>query len=72
MPDIIWPDDLESTVDMMKDKVSDHHSALYGNGKEGLLDFIAGIKAQVRMATFLLMFTSAASALALVIVTLKH
>ncbi len=51
MAEIVWPaaDDVESTVDMLKDKVSDHHTALYGNGKDGVLDFVASIKGQARL-----------------------
>lgn len=39
---------------MLRDKVNDHHAMLYGNGREGVLDFIAGLKAQQRLMMALL------------------
>ncbi len=74
MAGIVWPDskDFESTVSMLKDHVSNHNIAIHGNGKEGLLDWAAGIKAQLRLVVFLVSVTAAMSGVALVIVTLKH
>ena len=74
MADIVWPDadDFESTVAIVKDKLTEHHQAIYGNGKEGLMDFMAGLKAQMRLLFFLVSLTATLSGLALVVVTLRH
>lgn len=50
MAEIVWPDeDVDATEAMLKDKVQEHHAAIYGNGKEGLMDWMAGLKGQFRL-----------------------
>lgn len=70
---IEWPDadDYLSTIAIVKDRVTDHDKAIHGNGKEGLMDFMAGLKAQMRLLIFLVSLTGILSGVALVIVTLK-
>ena len=71
MGEIVWPHNREATVDMLKDKVSDHHAVLYGNGKDGVLDFIAGLQGQMRLILLLLAVITAISGLAMVVVTVE-
>ena len=57
--DIEWPlDNEEAVVAMLMDKVADHHEKLYGNGRAGVLEFIAGFKGQMRLIMALLIFIS--------------
>jgi hypothetical protein len=74
MAEISWPDsyDMESTVDMLKDKVNEHHNILRGNGKEGVVDFISGLKGQIRLLIVLVSCMTAFSGIALVVVTMRH
>jgi len=71
MADIVWPHNREATVDMLKDKVSDHHAALYGNGKDGILDFIAGLQGQMRLILILLAAITAIAGVAMVVATIE-
>ena len=71
--DIVWPDsdDAESTMAILKDKVQEHHAALFGNGKDGILDFIAGLQGQMRLILALLAVITAVSAVAMIFVTIE-
>ncbi len=54
MSDIQWPASDEAILAMVKDKVNEHHAVLYGNGQPGLLDFISGLRGQMRLILLLL------------------
>lgn len=73
MADIVWPsvDDTESTVAILKDKVQEHHAALYGNGKDGVLDFIAGLQGQMRLVIALMAILTALATVGLVFATIE-
>ena len=56
---------------MLKDKVQEHHAALYGNGKDGILDFIAGLQGQMRLILLLLAAITAIAGVAMVVATIE-
>lgn len=73
--EIVWPreEDMESTMALVKDKVQDHHSALYGNGKDGILDYIVGQRALMRnLVTLALVFGTLFTAGLFVIAVLEY
>ncbi len=62
MADIQWPGSDEAILAMLKDKVNEHHQLFHGNGQPGVLDFIAGLKGQMRLIVGLLLFLSTLAA----------
>jgi hypothetical protein len=59
--EIEWPDNPDAVMAVMKDKVNEHHVLLFGNGREGIVDFISGLKGQMRLLIFLVAFIAAIS-----------
>jgi len=55
---------------VVKDKVQDHHSALYGNGKDGILDYVIGQRALMRTLVNLAIIFGTLFTLGLAIVAL--
>lgn len=69
MADIDWPDNNEEAVlAVVKNLLSEHHKALYGNGQPGILDFISGLKGQMRLIVGLLLFLSTLAAIGTLLV----
>jgi hypothetical protein len=68
--EIEWPDNPDAVMAVMKDKVNEHHVLLFGNGREGILDFISALKGQMRLLIFLVAFIAAISGAVGVIVTI--
>lgn len=69
MADIDWPENnQEAVLAVVKNLISDHHKAIYGNGREGILDFIAGLKGQMRLIMGLLIFLSTIAAVGMLLI----
>lgn len=71
MADIEWPlnENPEVMMAMLKDKVNEHHLLLHGNGQPGILDFISGLKGQMRLMMAMLIFISVIAAVVAALAT---
>ena len=49
MADITWTGNHAEDLAMMKNLVMNHETLLHGNGQPGIVDFIAGLKGQMRL-----------------------
>ena len=70
MSEMEWPESEEAVIAVLRSKVNEHHKALYGNGQPGLLDFIAGLRGQMRLIVGLLLFLSTLAAVGTLLVAL--
>lgn len=53
MADVSWSGNHEEDFAVMRNLVAQHESTLHGNGQPGVVDFISGVKAQMRLVVFL-------------------
>lgn len=70
MADVEWPVSEEALIAVLRDKVNEHHKLLYGNGQPGILDFVAGLRGQMRLIMALLLFLSTIAAVGTLLVAI--
>jgi len=74
--EIDWPDSDEAVIAVMRDKISEHHRLLRGNGegREGIVEFIAQIRGQMKLIMGMLIFLTALGSIisAIVAIELAH
>lgn len=71
MAEMEWPISEEAMIAVLKDKVNEHHKLLYGNGQPGILDFVSGLRGQMRLIVGLLLFLSTIAAVGTLLVAIR-
>ncbi len=54
MADVSWTGNHAEDFAVMKNLVTNHETLLHGNGQPGIVDFISGLKGQMRLILILL------------------
>ena len=53
MADVSWSGNHEEDFAVMRNLVGQHEATLHGNGQPGIVDFISGVRGQMRLVVFL-------------------
>lgn len=67
MADVSWTGNHDEDFAVMRNLVGQHEATLHGNGQPGVVDFISGIKGQMRLLVLLVTISGVVSGIGLLV-----